>query len=226
LQMQTTSVAEPVTFHSMGGGVDGSLGGLCGGFNTAGIFHHNFGLQSGARISRTNHFFYFQETSLQEYGNTLIYYLKADRLAFPLQWVYDQEIPAGSKAKHPKSMRFFGGPVFSLALDQKTRLVKSQGVTSASGVLHTAYSDAVTIPQWLYGVEAGLTVNSIFIDQLSLGVVFQYNLTPAAKVNFESQTSYQSATAHVDVQNSGSFKVIGSSFMLQIGVKPFLLKKE
>ncbi len=227
MQMNSTSLAEPVTYNVMGAGLVASSASLCGGFNTGIHFKNNFGLQSGARISKTDYFFYFQEHRLLEFNNNLIYYLKSNRLAVPLHLAYDHEIPAGngSTEKAPKAIRFFGGPVISYNFNPEARFLKSQAVASGTGRMVSSYSDVVTQPEWLGGIEAGINVNSIFKDLVSIGVLFQYNLTPAAKVNFESRTVYQSTSAVVAIQNTGSFKVIGSSLMLQVGVKPFILKK-
>lgn len=228
LQMQTTSQAEPVTYYSLGAGPDGTTAGFCGGFYTTVTFSNNFGIQSGAGLARANLFFHFTETRPLEFGNTIIYYLKANQLSLPLHLVFDQEIPAGSsfRNKTPKVIRFFGGPVFSYKLNPETRLLKSQVVSSATGTLSTSYSDLVFNPKWEYGLEAGLTVTPLFKDLVSLGLLFQYNFTPAARIYFENQTTYESADTRVAVNNSGAFKVIGSSLMLQVGVKPFILKKE
>ena len=226
LKMQTTSVGDPVIYNTMGAGLEGADASFDCGFYSSVIFKNNFGLQSGARFSKSNYSFFLTEIRHNEFGNILIYNFKSSRLSMPLHLVYDHRIKEANDNNVPKFIRFFIGPVFSYDFDQEARLRESHGVSSDTGILLASYSEMVRRSKWLKGIEFGYNINPIYKDWLSVGLLFQYNLNPVAKVNFESKTSYESATATVEVNNTGSFSVIGSSLMLQIGVKPFILTKE
>ena len=96
-------------------------------------------------------------------------------------------------------------------------------VIEESGSMVSTFENTFVVSKSWRGIEAGFNINPIFRNFISLGLLFQYNISPLGQVNYSSSVAYSDNSVSVSDVTTGRLRLKGSTIMLQIGIKPMRL---
>jgi hypothetical protein len=196
-----------------------------GGLHVGVIWENSIGLQTGIRFIKLNNSFAYRAEKPDEFLFLKVYQTYSDRIEVPLHLAYDFfKLDSNLKSKEKKHIRIFTGPSISYILKNKIDLEELFFGYQFAG-LTERYTNKIKSTNLLIALEAGVNFNSFLGNWSSLGVWYHHELTPASTVNFDHNILYTSATAVIQDETTGKLKARGSYIMVQLGVKPFLIKK-
>lgn len=219
--------SDPVVYSVKGVGINKWSVLYSGSFHVAFTNKNNFGLQTGARLAKVINGFISDE----ELPNAFIHRgglaLRSTKIELPIHFVFDlYKSEQSDKNLHsPKYVRLFFGPVFSFGINSKYEIIEFNRVLEFDGTLLSTYESDISIEKSWRGIEVGLNINQSIKNYISLGLLYQYGISPLAHVNYTGSVAYSSKTTGISEESIGHVSLKGSNLMLQIGINPIILKK-